>query len=314
MRLICGIIAVIFASGSLFVSGCGGREEKAAVKPAETDGSRPVDPASVVRSQSTGPGSITVSVLPNRPTVKDDLRLVFSGAREISSCHWERNGSQIEPSDFECLPRNNFAKGDEIRVRVVADGQEVTTSVTIANAPPEVVAVPFRESRIHRGVDIEVLPEGADLDGDPVQFRYVWTINGEALSLDSPVLAGDRFRKGDRISLNVIPFDGEDEGRMYRGREVVVPNAPPSFVSMPPQRFKAGVYRYEARAEDPDGDAIKYALESAPAGMSIDSATGTVVWSIEKGQAGEHKVTIVAEDEEGAKAFQEYVVTISLEE
>jgi Putative Ig domain len=297
----------------LLVSGCSGREEPSASK-SPNPGARQAARTPAERHPASGTGSFSVSILPKQPTASEDLRLVVSGTDTIGPCSWERNGEPVETSDSSCLLRKNFVKGDEIRVRVSVGGQEASADVAIVNAPPEVVAVTFRDPAIHRGVDIEVIPEGADIDGDPVQFRYVWALNGETLPLDSPVLPGDQFNKGDHISLSVIPFDGESEGREYRGREFVIPNAPPSFTSTPPLKFKSGVYRYQAVAEDADGDAIHFRLESAPEGMSIDSDTGLVVWPVAKDQRGEHTITIVAEDEDGAKAFQTYTVTISLED
>ena len=63
-----------------------------------------------------------------------------------------------------------------------------------------------------------------------------------------------------------------------------------------------------------DGDSLTYVLETAPAGMVINEATGAIVWPIGADQSGEHKVKILVSDETQAKAFQEYTITISLTE
>jgi hypothetical protein len=182
------------------------------------------------------------------------------------------------------------------------------------NKPPEVIAVPFKEPRIHRGVDIEVMPEGSDPDGDLVDFRIDWFINGERLAdFNEPVLPGDRFQKGDRIALRIVPSDGKVEGLPFSGQPFNVPNAPPLFVSTPPLQFQAQSYVYEARAEDPDGDALTYRLEGGPQGMTIDADTGKVTWQIGQEQAGDHLVRIIAQDVEGVKAVQEYTLTIRID-
>lgn len=182
------------------------------------------------------------------------------------------------------------------------------------NRPPQVIAVPFREPRIHRGVDIEVMPEGSDPDGDLVTFRIDWFINGERLpDFNEPVLPGDRFQKGDRIALRIVPSDGKTDGLPFSGQPFAVPNAPPHFVSSPPLQFQAESYVYEARAEDSDGDVLTYRLEGGPPGMTIDADTGKVTWQIGQEQAGGHMVRIVALDNEGLKAVQEYTLTIRIE-
>jgi hypothetical protein len=76
--------------------------------------------------------------------------------------------------------------------------------------------------------------------------------------------------------------------------------------------FESRVYRYQVKAEDVDGDALAFVLVNAPAGMVIGKETGEIVWQIGEDQTGEHRVRIEVQDEAGAKAFQEYSITISL--
>jgi hypothetical protein len=47
-------------------------------------------------------------------------------------------------------------------------------------------------------------------------------------------------------------------------------------------------YQYRVTASDADGDPLTYALVDGPAGMTIDSATGAVVWSPTSSQVGRH--------------------------
>ena len=90
-----------------------------------------------------------------------------------------------------------------------------------------------------------------------------------------------------------------------------MPNAPPVIESQPPLEFKSAIYRYDVRAVDPDGDPLTYSLDAPPQGMTIDAATGRLVWALQGVPAGEYTVNIVVEDAGGAKAFQDYRLTLA---
>jgi hypothetical protein len=172
--------------------------------------------------------------------------------------------------------------------------------------------VSFKNPAIHRGVDIELIASGEDADGDAVTFNYKWFRNGSQIdTIDGPVLPGDQFSRGDQISFQVFPFDGEDEGTPYEGKAITIPNAPPVFVSRPPLQFLADTYTYQAQAIDPDGDEVTYALESPPPGMTIDRKTGKINWPLADLPAGAYRINIVADDSQGHKNYQEYSLTMS---
>ena len=87
-------------------------------------------------------------------------------------------------------------------------------------------------------------------------------------------------------------------------------NAAPSIDSKPGGLSDDGQFRYQVTADDPDGDSVRFSLENAPAGMSIDSATGRMAWSPQPAQLGTHSVTVIVEDLEGGRESQ--VVELSV--
>lgn len=309
--IVIGALAV-----SLGLAGCSKKEVPSAKKTSQnpTAGeTTEVESTSASGGGEPGTAAFSVDLLPPEPKVNDGLQALVRGGAGSPTFRWERNGETIPGQENDGLAPFNARRGDEVRVIASAGGVEASASVVLVNSPPEVVSLPLKTPYIHRGVDIEVMPEGADNDGDPVSFRYRWFINGERLEdADGPVLAGDRFRRGDRIGLQVVPFDGVQEGAPFGGQELVIPDAPPRFVTTPPHQFRASTYSYDARADDPDGDQLTYALESGPEGMNIDPSSGELRWDIGKAQGGEHLVRIAARDEEGMKDVQEYAVTISI--
>ena len=125
-------------------------------------------------------------------------------------------------------------------------------------------------------------------------------------------LPGDRVVKGDRIQVRITPYDGLNEGPAYQSYVMPIPGAPPKILSQPPPRFEALEYRYQFRARDPAGGKLTYSLEKAPAGMTIDQATGLVTWPLGGVKPGDYPVKIVATDTEGGAASQEYTLTLGV--
>jgi len=60
-----------------------------------------------------------------------------------------------------------------------------------------------------------------------------------------------------------------------------------------------GTFRADMRASDPDGDAVSYRLDAAPAGTTID-ARGRIAWSPADGTPRTETVTVTASDPFGA--------------
>ena len=89
-------------------------------------------------------------------------------------------------------------------------------------------------------------------------------------------------------------------------------NAPPEITSTPPPVATEGSpYHYPVGASDPDGDALAYSLDAAPAGMAIDAASGLVAWTPAAGQAGAHDVTVRVADPGGLFAIQSFTLTVA---
>jgi len=154
--------------------------------------------------------------------------------------------------------------------------------------------------------------QAKDPDGDEISFKYLWKINGEEIegATDEALKWQDEFKKGDKITLEVIPFDGKEEGLLRIEGNFTIPNSPPKITSEPEPKMEGGKFSYAVRTEDPDGDPVEYTLKNAPKGMVIEPATGLITWNFDKKDAGEHKIEIIASDPEGAKSVQVLNLTI----
>lgn len=250
-----------------------------------------------------------VWIAPENPTSADNLAVQVSGASSVTF-RWERNGEPIEGTHGAVLNRSLFRRGDVVTLKAVIDGVAREATVHILNSPPVVESLSLSPEFICRGTDITAKPTASDPDGDEVRFGYTWIVNGREMPDDSLVLKGDRFRAGDKVSLKVTPFDGRDKGKPFISQSVVIPNGYPVFVSVPPTDFRGRVYHYDAKAIDPDGDSLSYSLISAPPGMTIDGAKGSVMWHASEDSALENPVEIGVEDSVGGRSFQKFMLRV----
>ena len=303
--LLLGLIVVI-----IFLSARGKKEKVGVEKIPSAEEKNVVIPDAKKGMQPAG--KLMVKIIPDIPTVKQDLEATLADGGNVSY-KWEKNGAVIDGGNTQRLTKDKFKKGDKILVTVTADGEEAGASIVIKNSPPEIRSVQFSPEHIYRGVDIGATAKAFDADGDEVNYRHQWMINGDESAMeDKPVLKGDRFKRGDTVSVRIIPFDKEDDGVAYTTRSLTIPNGSPKFTSSPPLEFKGFTYTYDALAEDQDGDAITYSLASAPKGMTIDGNTGSIVWQFTKMDEGSHAIEVVAQDNEGMRGFQKYTLTITI--
>lgn len=298
----------------VLLAGCGNKKESNGGVPQTAPSAHETQPTTTATVNSAPQQTGQLALLPEAPTAQDFLLALFKGESGKVNYRWEKNGETLDGEELDRLAAKHLAKGAVITVIVDNAGKSYSASVTIGNLPPGVQQVAFKNSAIHRGVDIELVASGVDADGDDVAFNYKWFRNGngnQMTAIDGPTLPGDQFNQGDQISFQVIPFDGVDEGTPYEGKAITIPNAPPLFVSTPPLQFLSEIYSYQARAEDPDDDEVTYGLENPPPGMIIDRKSGQINWPLTALPAGEYRISIVAVDSQGQKSYQEYSLTMS---
>ena len=88
--------------------------------------------------------------------------------------------------------------------------------------------------------------------------------------------------------------------------------SPPAVTSAPVTTATEGQpYAYQVTATDPDGDALSFALDVAPAGMAIDPASGLITWTPGGAQVGVNPVTVRVQDSSGLSATQSYAITVA---
>ena len=85
----------------------------------------------------------------------------------------------------------------------------------------------------------------------------------------------------------------------------------PVIVSSPGDRaYWDTPYTYQVKATDPDNDPLTYALDKAPAGMTIDAATGLVQWRPAGSQSGWYDVSVKVTDDRCGEVIQSFRVYV----
>lgn len=143
-------------------------------------------------------------------------------------------------------------------------------------------------------------------------FIYAWKINGEEIfgETGEELKWREGLKKGDTITVSVTPYSDLGQGALLAEGSFKIPNSPPRITSEPKATFEDGKFSYTVEARDPDGDALDFTLRNAPAGMTIEPATGLIVWEYDGQDRGVYTVTIIVSDSEGAQASQELTLSI----
>ena len=158
-----------------------------------------------------------------------------------------------------------------------------------------------------------------DADGDPITFEWSFALrpinsaatltnvgNSRILVRSRPrrlircPVAGDRqLRRRERTGLATIERDGDEPAAGDRSRPVTTPRS----------HRRIG---YDVNATDPDvGDVLTFSLTTAPAGMTIDPASGLIAWTPAANQAGPQPVGVRVQDAGGLFATQNFTIQVS---
>jgi len=277
------------------------------------------------QKKANSPPAITsVTILPERPNLENQLSLVIQsqdpdGDMVTYRYQWIRNDVVIGGENESILKAGNFGKGDVIQVKVVpSDGKEdgkpfLSDLVKIQNAAPVISEVWIEPRMPTIEQDLKAHEKSKDADGDTIYFTYQWEKNGVALPDErGEILQRGQFKKGDSISVAIIPDDQEIMGTPKKSEPVTISNSPPMIVSSPPAAVDGTTYTYQVKVNDPDKDPVSFTLKSRPRGMKIDQQTGLIQWEIKKEDQGTHSIEIEVSDSEGGKGVQRYTLAIEV--
>lgn len=273
--------------------------------------------ADAQRASNRSPQIVGVALQPAQPVAGDLVTAVVDARDEDGDVlrfgyAWRVAGRPM-PGDGRTFRLGDVEKGDPVQVTVTAsDGRAesapVSTALAVANRPPTLTGVALEPlGEVNVSNDVVARPQAIDPDGDPVEYRYAWMVNGRPVLERGPRLEAKRFRRGDEIRVRVTASDGEGDSAELVSAPIRVGNAPPQIDSFPSGVDADGTFHYVVESRDPDGDrSLRYRLAKGPEGMSVDSISGRVHWTPGSQQTGSFDVEVVVEDLQGGSTSQRF--------
>ena len=143
---------------------------------------------------------------------------------------------------------------------------------------------------------LDVMPAGMTIDAGGV---IAWTPSEEQVGVQT-------------VTVRVSDSGGLSDAQTFTVNVANQPN-PPVFTSTPVTTADEGTaYVYDADATDSDvGDTLTYSLDTAPAGMTIDAATGVINWSPSGADVGTQDVVVRVTDSDSLFATQSYGILVT---
>jgi hypothetical protein len=277
-------------------------------KPVEKSfGSQGPDTSRQVVSLSKSPYSL--EIVRSEDPAQPKLYVVPKGF-EISDAkiQWLINDMEIPTRVASMLSTELVKKGDKIQAEAILEGKEIFSNIVYAgNSKPEIGSVKILPEIFKPGDRLSVDVTGKDRDDDEVTILYEWVKNGEPAGtgkeIDVPL------KRGDKVSVKITPFDGEDNGTpIILHREIK--NMPPMVAEEKKMSFDGDLFTLKITADDVDGDELTYSLKSAPDGMVIDPASGMITWKVPREFQGKAPLTVCVNDGHGGESLKAFNIVI----
>jgi hypothetical protein len=300
------------------IIGCGGGEEAPQPAPQRSMGQARSAPAE--DGENRAPVVERVEISPREPSTKDALVVTArasdpDGDPVTLRYEWSVNGRPIATG--EKLDAGNAPRDSRVAVSVTAEdgslaSEPMTDDVEVVAAVPQVEEVSFEPMDPAPGDDVTALVDVDVQDDSRLEITYRWLVNGNPTGAELKTFSTKGLRRGDRLSVEIVARDGDVSSEPWRSADLSIGNAAPKLKGIPAAVKTADAFTYQFEAEDPDGDAsLRYSLEKAPAGMTIDPIYGLATWRPTADQVGPQDIEVVVKDSAGGSGKLSFSVTVS---
>ncbi len=218
---------------------------------------------------------------------------------------WQPDPDQLGDQEVQLV-------ADDGRNGVTAQQFTVRVATQPANQPPEITSSPLRSAVAE--APYQFRPVAVDADMDPL----LWSLQQgpRGMSIDERTGRIDWLPTTEDLGSQVVTLQVLDThaaaAELTFDLIVRAVNSPPVILSVPPTEGAIGAtYLYQVVAEDADQDLLSFSLGSLPAGMTIDSQTGQIVWTPDAAQEGSHELEVIVSDSAGADTSQKFTVAVA---
>lgn len=222
-----------------------------------------------------------------------------------------------------------FGDSSDIRGNPAPNGEYLTP---VALVRPELLLInlgavqtPFIFAGEPWNLDRHLAPGGCDgpceaspqpLDPFPYSGLDPRTQAAVPVATRDRILAFYPFGGGDRLAwppLDPLPQGVLATPQVSLSCQATPTDHAPVFSSVAPVTATvAAAYGYPVQAFDLDpGDSLAFSLDLAPAGMTIDPASGLIAWTPQVDQTGPTAVTVRATDSTGLSATQDFTIEVA---
>jgi translation initiation factor IF-1 len=143
--------------------------------------------------------------------------------------------------------------------RSASSTQSVSAAAT--NHAPTIQSIQILPTAVTLGRQISVQADAFDPDADLITYRHRWRVNGVVVPGEThSIFNGKALKRGDRLSVEVTPYDGNMEGMSVQV-DALVGNAAPQVteVLFEPAEVRVGDrIVLQAAGHDADQDPIEY--------------------------------------------------------
>lgn len=198
--------------------------------------------SSTVSIDNTAPSATYVEISPVDPYTDDTLTATASGwsdpdgDSEGYSWQWYVDGVAVSSGGTsQTLLGTRFEKHQVVYVVATptdgtASGSPITSgTVEILNSPPAapLVQVTPTDAEPEDDLTCGIATPSTDADGDTVDYRYEWWVDGIKSSVTTPVLSYSYTEDGDTWTCRVTPYDDDEDGTSASDAQEVVDRTAP---------------------------------------------------------------------------------------
>ncbi|MCB1045441.1 MAG: hypothetical protein KDC35_21035 [Acidobacteria bacterium] len=156
--------------------------------------------------------------------------------------------------------------------------------------------------------------DATDGDGDTLVFSLTTAPAGMNIDPATGLITWNPAEADEGNHVVAILVDDQNGGTDNQSFTLTVgpaPNQAPVITSSPVTSVNATEpYAYDVDATDGDGDTLVFSLTTAPAGMTIDPASGLITWNPAEADEGNHVVAILVDDQNGGTDSQNFTLTV----